>query len=66
MTGIGGPVGVGAIQGAAQDDVWAIERTEQDEYVTAFDRGQAEGAKRLLSSAFNAVTRPCMTPSRAW
>ena len=50
VTGIGGPVGVGAIQGAAQDDVWAIG-AEQDQYVTAFDRGQADGAKRLLSSA---------------
>jgi len=50
VTGIGGPVGVGAIQGAAQDDVWAIG-AEQDQYVTAFDRGQVEGAKRLLSSA---------------
>ena len=50
VTGIGGPVGVGAIQGAAQDDVWAIG-AEQDQYVTAFDRGQGEGAKRLLSSA---------------
>lgn len=50
VTGIGGPVGVGAIQGAAQDDVWAIG-AEQDQYVTAFERGQGEGAKRLLSSA---------------
>lgn len=50
VTGIGGPVGVGAIQGAAQDDVWAIG-AEQDQYVTAFDRGQGDGAKRLLSSA---------------
>ena len=50
VTGIGGPVGVGAIQGAAQDDVWAIG-AEQDQYVTAFERGQVEGAKRLLSSA---------------
>ena len=50
VTGIGGPAGVGAIQGAAQDDVWAIG-AEQDQYVTAFERGQLEGAKKLLSSA---------------
>ena len=50
ITGFGGAVGVGAIQGAAQDDAWAIG-TEQDQYVTAFERGKVEGAKKLLSSS---------------
>lgn len=50
VTGIGGPVGVGAIRGAAQDGAWAIG-AEVDQYVTAFESGQVAGANRLLSSA---------------
>ncbi len=50
VTGIGGPSSVSAIQGAAQEGVWAIG-ADLDQYVTAFDRGRTEGAKNLLSSA---------------
>jgi basic membrane protein A len=50
VTGIGGAVGAGAIQGAAQDDAWAIG-ADIDHYVTTFESGKVEGAHRLLSSA---------------
>lgn len=48
--GAGGPTGSGAILGAAQDGVWVIG-VAQDEYVTNFAGGAADGADKLVSSA---------------
>jgi basic membrane protein A len=50
VAGIGGAVGAGAIQGAAQDDAWAIG-ADIDHYMTTFESGKVEGSNKLLSSA---------------
>ncbi|HWP49488.1 MAG TPA: BMP family ABC transporter substrate-binding protein [Candidatus Limnocylindrales bacterium] len=52
--GGGGTTGSGAILGAAQAGVWVIG-VDQDEYMTTFKKGEAPGAKKLLSSAMKRV-----------
>lgn len=52
--GAGGPTGSGGILGAAQAGVWVIG-VDQDEYLTTFKKGAAEGADKLLSSAMKRV-----------
>jgi len=52
--GAGGPTGSGGIQGAAQAGAWVIG-VDQDEYLTTFKGGAADGADKLLSSAMKRV-----------
>lgn len=52
--GAGGQTGSGAIQAAAQDGVYVIG-VDQDEYNTTFQRGAAQGSKKVLSSAMKRV-----------
>lgn len=52
--GAGGPTGSGGIQGAAQAGVWVIG-VDQDEYLTTFKGGAADGADKLISSAMKRV-----------
>ena len=52
--GGGGITGSGAILGAAQAGAWVIG-VDQDEYLTTFKQGEAQGANKLLSSAMKRV-----------
>jgi simple sugar transport system permease protein len=52
--GAGGQTGSGGILEAAADGAWAIG-VDQDEWVTTFEKGQAPGAGRLLTSAVKRV-----------
>jgi len=52
--GGGGATGSGAILGAAQAGAWVIG-VDQDEYLTTFKQGEAQGANKLLSSAMKRV-----------
>lgn len=52
--GGGGTTGSGAILGAAQAGVWVIG-VDQDEYLTTFKHGKAQGAQRLLASAIKRI-----------
>ncbi|MEW5722086.1 MAG: BMP family ABC transporter substrate-binding protein [Thermodesulfobacteriota bacterium] len=52
--GAGGVTGSGAILGAAQAGAWVIG-VDQDEYLTTFQEGRAEGAARVLSSAMKRI-----------
>jgi basic membrane lipoprotein Med (substrate-binding protein (PBP1-ABC) superfamily) len=52
--GAGGITGSGAILGAARAGAWVIG-VDQDEYMTTFKGGRAEGAGRVLSSAMKRI-----------
>jgi len=60
-----GKSGSAAIQAAAQKGAWVIG-VDQDQWVTTFDGGTAEGADRLLTSAIKRVDRAvCEAVERA-
>jgi basic membrane protein A len=52
--GAGGQTGSGAIQAAAEQGIYVIG-VDQDEYNTTFQKGEARGADKLLSSAMKRV-----------
>lgn len=52
--GAGGPTGTGGITKAAADGVLVIG-VDQDEYVTSFGNGTADGADKIISSAVKRV-----------
>jgi basic membrane protein A len=52
--GAGGPTGSGGIKAAAEQGVYVIG-VDQDEYGTTFNKGEAPGADKLLTSAVKRV-----------
>ena len=52
--GAGGQTGSGGIQAAAEAGIYVIG-VDQDEYVTTFQKGEAPGADKIISSAMKRV-----------
>jgi len=52
--GGGGTTGSGAILGAAQAGAWVIG-VDQDEYMTTFKQGKAQGSDKILSCAMKHI-----------
>ena len=60
-----GQSGAAAIRAAAQEGAWVIG-VDQDQWVTTFDKGDAPGADRILTSAVKRVDRAvCEAVERA-
>jgi len=62
--GAGGPTGSGAIQAAAQQDVFVIG-VDQDEYLTTFGEGETPGAEYIITSAQKRVDEGVYLPVAA-
>lgn len=62
--GAGGPTGSGAIQAAAQQEVFVIG-VDQDEYLTTFGEGETPGAEYIITSAQKRVDEGVYLPVAA-